>query len=85
MLKYTELMLQFSDVGFVFLSFADTLTYHLTAVFISRVPLITADIIVIIVTWAATSKIAAVSRSVLNSNQSTFSGLLLRDGTLYFA
>ena len=78
-------MLQFSDVGFVFLSFADTLTYHLTAVFISRVPLITADIIVIIVTWAATYKIAAVSRSVLNSNQSTFSGLLLRDGTLYFA
>ncbi|KAM5541338.1 hypothetical protein V8D89_004892 [Ganoderma adspersum] len=54
------------------------------ALYTSRVSLIAADLIVIIVTWITTYKTALASRSVLNDNQPTFSGLLLRDGTIYF-
>lgn len=66
---------------FPWLSVVDSL---LTVAVISRGSLIIADIIVIVVTWVTTYKIATLSRSVLNHNQPTFSGLLLRDGTLYF-
>ena len=57
---------------------------HLTVATISRGSLTIADLMVIVVTWVTTYKTAAASRSVLNRNQPTFSGLLLRDGTLYF-
>ena len=57
---------------------------HLTVATISRGSLIIADLIVIVVTWVTTYKTAAASRGVLNHTQPTFSGLLLRDGTLYF-
>ena len=57
---------------------------HLAVVTISRGSLIIADVIVIIVTWVTTYKTAAASRGVLNHTQPTLSGLLLRDGTLYF-
>lgn len=58
--------------------------YSFTVTVLSRVPLIIADMVVIIVTWVTTYKTATLSRNVLNHNQPTFSGLLLRDGTLYF-
>ena len=57
---------------------------HLTVETISRGSLIIADLIVVVVTWVTTYKTAAASRGVLNHTQPTFSGLLLRDGTLYF-
>ena len=57
---------------------------HLTVSTIGRGSLIIADLIVIIVTWVTTYKTAAASRGVLNHTQPTLSGLLLRDGTLYF-
>lgn len=57
---------------------------HLTVATISRASLIIADLIVIFVTWVTTYKTAAASRRVLNHTQPTLSGLLLRDGTLYF-
>ena len=57
---------------------------HLAVVTISRGSLIIADLIVIVVTWVTTYKTAAASRGVLNHTQPTLSGLLLRDGTLYF-
>ena len=58
--------------------------YSLTVVIMSRGPVVFADIIVIAVTWVTTYKMATLSSSVLDRNQPTFSGLLLRDGTLYF-
>ena len=57
---------------------------HLTVETISRGSLIIGDLIVIVVTWVTTYETAAASRRVLNRNQPTLSGLLLRDGTLYF-
>ena len=57
---------------------------HLTVTTISRGSLIIADLIVIVVTWVTTYKTAAASRGVLNHTQPTLSGLLLRDGTVYF-
>ena len=62
-----------------------SVVYSLTVVVASRGAIIVADMIVIVVTWVATYKTAILSRSVLNQNQPTFAGLLLRDGTLYFA
>ena len=61
-----------------------SVVYSLTVVIMSRGPVIVADIIVIVVTWVTTYKTATLARSVLNQNQPTFAGLLLRDGTLYF-
>ena len=56
----------------------------LAVVTISRGSLAIADLIIIVVTWVTTYKTAAESRGVLNHTQPTFSGFLLRDGTLYF-
>ena len=50
----------------------------------SRVPLIVADLIVIVVTWVTTYKITIASRNVLSQNCPSLSELLLRDGTMYF-
>ena len=61
-----------------------SVVYSLIVVVLERVPLIIADIIVMVVTGVTTYKTVTLSRSVLNRNQPTFSGLLLRDGTLYF-
>ena len=57
---------------------------HLTVSTISRGSIIIADLIVIVVTWVTTYKTAAASHSVLDHTKPTLSGLLLRDGTLYF-
>lgn len=71
--------------GFYFKVLQRSVTNPLTVVIASRVSLIAADLIVIVVTWFTTYKIASArSRDALNHNQTTFSGLLLRDGTLYF-
>ncbi|KAM5536323.1 hypothetical protein V8D89_010015, partial [Ganoderma adspersum] len=53
-------------------------------VIISRVSLIAADLVVVAVTWFSTYRTVTMSRTVLNRDNPTFSGLLLRDGTLYF-
>ena len=67
-----------------FLVLSELAAYPLTVILISRVSLITADLVVLVVTWITTYRTATISRVALNHNRPTLSALLLRDGTLYF-
>ena len=80
----TGLTLWHADVKALLLIFRLSLIDALVVVFISRLSITTADLIVIVVTWVTTYKIVAASSSVQNTGHLSFSGLLLRDGTLYF-
>ena len=61
-----------------------TLVDALVVVFISRLSITVADLVVIVVTWITTYRLVAASASVQNTGHLSFYGLLLRDGTLYF-
>ena len=73
-----------SDVRALLLILQLSLVDALVVVFISRLSITVADLVVIVVTWITTYRLVAASASVQNTGHLSFSGLLLRDGTLYF-
>ena len=57
---------------------------HLPVTIVSRLSLVAADLLVVVVTWSPTYERAMAVRAALGKKRTTLSWIVFRDGLIYF-